>query len=128
MFSKTFLLILAAVILCAYLVDQNVSEKFTLPGVSCYEGREGTFEKMCHSMAKDNCHIPTWTNQECWLRTYEKCMKNSKLNKVSDGACDCLEFASQKCTTGNWPAEQCYAKTKQKCLAGYGLAPDPDRA
>lgn len=81
--------------------------------------------QICHNLAKDNCRIPTWQLNDCWLKTYQKCANScGSGNPVS---CGCHAYASELCRSEDDPAEKCYADVHQECLAGMGYAPDPDR-
>lgn len=78
-------------------------------------------QAMCQKLAHQNCKIPTYPNNECYLRNYQQCYSQGK------SACDCEQLAAVKCSTSpQSPAEGCFKSINQKCLAGHGL--DPDRA
>lgn len=82
--------------------------------------------RMCLEMAGDNCRIPTYPNNECWMSVYNKCKNNCTRNVKKD--CNCTEIANRMCGTSSDPAEQCLGSVYQKCMAGQtGLVPDPDR-
>lgn len=82
---------------------------------------------MCHTMARDNCRIPTWQLNDCWLSHYRKCANSCGSGKGNLANCDCHAYASEMCRSNDDPAEACYASVHQKCLAGMGMAIDPDR-
>lgn len=85
---------------------------------------------MCHTLAKDNCRIPTTQLNDCWLYNYRKCAHgcgagNGKVGNLNK--CDCHSYASDACRSRDDPAEACYASVHQKCMASRGMAADPDR-
>jgi hypothetical protein len=78
---------------------------------------------MCHEMAADNCRVPRWMLNDCWLNTYRECSNQC----ASPGVCDCHAEATAKCGSCDDPAIACYNTVHQQCMAGMGFAPDPDR-
>lgn len=84
---------------------------------------------LCHDMAYFNCRAPTWTNNDCWMGTYKKCMKNCNAGPRGAGnACNCHLEASKNCLANNAPANACFNSTYQKCMSGmFANVPDPDR-
>ena len=92
-------------------------------GRQCPQG--GVADRMCHHLARDQCRIPTWTLNDCWLNTYREC--NKKCSRGSKEMCNCDAYATESCRSSNAPAEACYAGIHQKCMAGMGFAKDPDR-
>ena len=84
---------------------------------------------LCYDMAKFNCRAPTWTNNDCWTNTYQKCMGDCHAGPRGAGnACNCHAVASDKCVSNNAPANACFNSTYQKCLAGmFENVEDPDR-
>jgi hypothetical protein len=85
-----------------------------------------TAHRMCLEMAGDNCRIPTYPNNECWMSVYNRC-RNTCTRDVQ-GDCNCTQIANDECGTRGDPAEQCLNSVYQKCMASQtGLVPDPDR-
>ena len=85
-----------------------------------------TAHRMCLEMAGDNCRIPTYPNNECWMSVFNQC-RNICLRDVH-GDCNCTAIANVGCSTRGDPAESCLNSVYQKCMAGQisGI-PDPDR-
>ena len=78
--------------------------------------------QICHNMAKDNCRIPTWQLNDCWINSYKQCSE-----ACNTGNCQCYDYATEKCRSNDDPAEKCYSDVHQECMAGMGYATDPDR-
>ena len=81
---------------------------------------------MCLKMAGDNCRIPTYPNNGCWMTVYDRCRNTCSRDVTGD--CNCSAIATRKCGTRGDPAEQCLNSVYQKCMAGrVSGVPDPDR-
>lgn len=98
----------------------------------CGFGRDGkncdkvsSANETCKQLAEQNCRIPTWMMNDCWLNEYQRCKTSDKCGLSSN--CNCYDMATQKCASSNCPADACFHDLHQKCMAGLGLAPDPDR-
>jgi len=94
--------------------------------IGCTKCNGGAADHMCHQLAKDNCRIPTWMLNDCWMDTYRECANSCSYANTNE-MCNCHKIASERCRSGDDPAEACYSSVHQKCMAGIGLAPDPDR-
>jgi len=82
--------------------------------------------KMCLEMAGNNCRIPTYPNEECWMSVYNRC--RDTCNRNVSGDCKCTQVANQQCVTRDDPADACLSSVYQKCMAGRtDLVEDPDR-
>lgn len=82
--------------------------------------------EMCLKMAGDNCRIPTYPNNECWMSVYNRC--RNMCSRDIQGDCECDQVANSECVSGNEPANACLRTTYQKCMAGRVAGiPDPDR-
>jgi hypothetical protein len=85
-------------------------------------------DQMCHTMAKDNCRIPTWQMNDCWLNHYRKCTQSCGSSNGNTANCNCHQAATEACRSNDDPAEACYASVHQKCMAGmHSHIKDPDR-
>lgn len=80
---------------------------------------------VCHELAKQQCRIPVYTNNECWMKAYSDC--NKYCLRSGGKVCNCYDYASSRCASSSSPAEGCYDNVYRECLAGVGLAKDPDR-
>lgn len=85
-----------------------------------------TAHKMCLEMAGDNCRIPTYPDNGCWMSVFNECKNQCSRDVKTD--CNCTSIANAKCQTGGDPAEACLGSVYQKCMSGQVAGiPDPDR-
>lgn len=85
-----------------------------------------TAHRMCLEMAGDNCRIPTYPNNECWMSVYNQCKRSCGYRENVD--CGCTQIANDECGTRGDPAEQCLSSVYRKCMAGQtSTFADPDR-
>ncbi len=116
-------ILFGVIVWCLYTSFLKNRESFLCVGSHCPSQKNTA--SICHQLAKDQCQIPSYPLNSCWLNTFSAC--NKRCLRSGGKVCDCDGYATERCKSSSSPAYACYKSVLQKCMAGMGFASDPDR-